>query len=75
MQQFLYELHFEPDAHVEINDLFAANNHDALAFFGSYFLQLHDENTQHPNVIVLRTRDEGEELARYTTHFDAVAPL
>jgi len=73
MQQFLYELHFESDAHVEINDLFAANHHDALAFFDNLFLELHVENTQHPSVLVLRERDTGDELARYTTHFDAVA--
>lgn len=73
MQQFFYELHFESDAHVEINGLFAANHHDALAFFDNFFLGLHVENTQHPSVIVLRERDTGDELARYTTHFDAVA--
>jgi hypothetical protein len=72
MQQFRYELHFDADAHIEINDLFAPGDHDALAFFNDLFLQLHHENAQHPNLIVLRRRDTEEELARYTTHFDAV---
>lgn len=73
MQQFVYELHSESDAHREVNDLFAANDNDALAFFSNFFLELHRENTQHPSVIVLRRRETDEELARYTTHFDAVA--
>jgi hypothetical protein len=73
MQQFLYELHFESEAHIEINDLFAADDHVALSFFSDFFMTLHQENTQHPSVVVLRRRETGEEMARYTTHFDVVA--
>jgi hypothetical protein len=72
MQQFRYELHFESQAHIEINDLFAESDHVAQEFFNNLFLQLHFENTQQPSLIVLRRRETDEELARYATHFDAV---
>jgi hypothetical protein len=73
MQQFSYELHFESDAHIEINTLFAENLIIAMEFFDGLYLELHRDNTRHPNLIRLLDQDREEELALYATHFDALA--
>ena len=73
MQQYSYELHFESDAHIEINTLFAENLIIAMEFFDGLYLELHRDNTRHPNPIRLLDQDGEEELALYATHFDALA--
>jgi hypothetical protein len=73
MQQYSYELHFESDAHIEINTLFAENLIIAMEFFDGLYLELHRDNTRHPNLIRLLDQDDEEELALYATHFDALA--
>ena len=73
MQQYSYELHFESDAHIEINTLFAENLIIAMEFFDGLYLELHRDNTRHPNLIRLLDQDGEEELALYATHFDALA--
>jgi hypothetical protein len=73
MQQYSYELYFESDAHIEINTLFAENLIIAMEFFDGLYLELHRDNTRHPNLIRLLDQDGEEELAFYATHFDALA--
>jgi hypothetical protein len=73
MQQYSYELHFELDAHIEINTLFAENLIIAMEFFDGLYLELHRDNTRHPNLIRLLDQDGEEELALYATHFDSLA--
>lgn len=73
MQQYSYELHFESDAHIEINTLFAETLTIAMDFFDGLYLELHRDNTRHPNTIRLLDQAGEEELALYSTHFDAVA--
>jgi hypothetical protein len=73
MQQYSYELHFESDAHIEINTLFAENLIIAMEFFDGLYLELHRDNTRHPDLIRLLDQDGEEELAVYATHFDALA--
>jgi hypothetical protein len=73
LQQYSYELHFESDAHIEINTLFAENLIIAMEFFDGLYLELHRDNTRHPNLIRLLDQDGEEELALYATHFDALA--
>lgn len=73
MQQYSYELHFESDAHIEINTLFAENLTIAMEFFDGLYLELHRDNTRHPDTLRLLDQAGEEELARYTTHFDALA--
>ena len=73
MQQYSYELHFESDAHIETNTLFAENLTIAMEFFDGLYLELHRDNTRHPNLIRLLDQGGEEELAVYATHFDALA--
>jgi hypothetical protein len=73
MQHYSYELYFESDAHIEINTLFAENLIIAMEFFDGLYLELHRDNTRHPNLIRLLDQDGEEELALYATHFDALA--
>ena len=73
MQQYSYELHFESDAHIEINTLFADNLTIAMDFFDGLYLELHRDNTRHPSTIRLLDQAGEEELALYATHFDALA--
>jgi hypothetical protein len=73
MQQYSFELYFESEARIEINTLFAENLTIAMDFFDGLYLELHRDNIRHPNIIRLLDQAGEEELARYTTHFDALA--
>jgi hypothetical protein len=44
-----------------------------MEFFDGLYLELHRDNTRHPNLIRLLDQDGEEELALYATHFDALA--
>jgi hypothetical protein len=73
MQRFLYDIVYEAQGVVDINELFAENSESALQFFDRLFLELHRDGAHQASEIRLRTRGEEREIARYALHWDAVA--
>ena len=72
MEIFYYELFFEEEGLMILNVLFSESRENALEFFDEYFLELHNTREETPTWIRLFTKDESEELARFTMHFDAL---
>jgi hypothetical protein len=73
MQRFLYDIVYEAQGVVEINELFAEDTESALLFFDRLFLELHSDVAHQASEIRLRTRGEEREITRYALHWDAVA--
>jgi hemerythrin-like domain-containing protein len=67
------ELFCEERSEMQINILIAPDTAEAIAFLDSYFLELHHTKEETPTYLRLLLEENGEEIAKYDMHFDAVA--